>query len=414
MRKRWLPLLAVGALLLAQRRLRADGFFAPRREYLGRSAAMVASPRQEALLVFDGSTVTVTLRTHFRAGPDELAWLVPVPGDPVDIRQGDDAVFEELEAETAPRFLRYSGGGLGCGCGARGPEEISSAVIVERSGTAGIFGWTVLSATDAAALAKWLSDNGYVVPAGAERVLASYVKGGWKWLAMKVRAELAREPLLAPHPIVYSYRADRLVYPLAISQLSADLENEVVLYVLAEWRYECDNWSNRSSYALGSSRDARLSADAASPSGTNYEQLFRRATDAENSHLFVTEYSQDMNHVSGRAFLEKLGGPDPLRRSGDEPRTFWLTRLRAVMTPKAMDRDVVLRSRRTDFEDESRMRSIPVGATSQESPGQAAPRAAAGFGALALGLVLFRRPGRVGRACGAAALILATLIVASL
>ena len=54
-----------------------DGVMMPKK--IGRSTQMVASPKQEALLVTDGEMVKVILRTHFRAGPEELAWVVPVP-----------------------------------------------------------------------------------------------------------------------------------------------------------------------------------------------------------------------------------------------------------------------------------------------------------------------------------------------
>jgi hypothetical protein len=323
---------AAAAVLTAAGGARADGFFAPR--LLGEATKLVASPRQEALLVDLGETVQVTLRTHFRAGPEELAWVVPVPAKPTDIKKSDDAVFESLEERTAPRFYTRpsKGFGLGCHCG-RPADEAGGlgrkAVVVEETGTAGIFKYVVLSATEAQELTKWLNDNEYFVPAGAERIFERYVRKGWHWLAMRVRPEESGKPTLAPHPIGYTYEDDKLVYPLMISRLSADQDNEIVLYVLNSHRYLCANWANATI-----DRD-QVKLKAGTPSGTNYEELFEAMTTANQGRVFVTEYA-------ARIWLPLPGLDSADGASGEEPTYFYLTRLRAVMKPEAMDRDVVL------------------------------------------------------------------------
>ena len=314
---------------------RADGCFMVSTS----SGSIVASPRQEAVLITDGKRVQVVLRTHFRAGPKELAWIVPVPGKPGGIGQCDAAIFESLESNTAPRFhRRISKPWLSFGCNMMSARRgLSSGVVVEATGTAGIFKYHVLSASDTGALARWLDENKYKTPVGAERVFARYVKAGWYWLAMQVRPEVSDSATLAPHPITYTYAGQRLVYPMVISQLSADAENEILLYVLASTRYVCTNWTN-----LTIDHDD-IRANAETPSGTNYEQLLRTATVRSGGRLFVTEYA----HKQSQYFLE---GPDGLRTmlKGKGSSGVWggsyITRLRAIMTPTAMDRDVALAS----------------------------------------------------------------------
>lgn len=314
---------------------RGDGCYIAIQE-VGRSSQMAASPKQEAVLVFDGSTVEVSLRTHFRAGPKELAWVIPVPDKPADIRAGEEEIFKDLEQETAPQFYRVEYRGkvpFTCSSGA-GRVAVGPGVVVEATGTAGIFEWTVLSATGAGELMAWLAQNQYAIPVGAERVMEKYVGKGWYWLAIKVRPEVSDKPNLAPHPIVYSYADTQLVYPLIISQLSADLENEIVLYVLAKGRMAPANWPSKDIL------DFAVKQDKASRSGTNYEERIRRTTDEEGGHLFVTEFAADLDTGGYRPLLKRLTGIDPLSVA-DVP-TPYLTRLRAVMAPKAMDRDVVL------------------------------------------------------------------------
>jgi hypothetical protein len=302
---------------------------------IGKSGSLVTSPKQEAVLIFDGSTVQVVLRTHFRRGPQEVAWIVPVPAKPTDVQPCADRVFDQLESETAPRFYiveRTGGLHLGCG-GAATRSEIAPAVSVEKAGTAGVFQWVVLAARDASELVAWLNENKFAVPPESEAAFARYVAENWHWLAMKVRPELADKTILAPHPVVYTYRETRLVYPLAISRISADLENEIVLYVVAPGRYRCDNWANEeiSSQALR--------PDEMAPSRTNYEEVFRRAADERGGRVFITEFAQGLDTVGLRPLLGLLTQRDPLQ--GNLKATF-LTRLRAVVCPRAMDRDVIL------------------------------------------------------------------------
>ncbi|MBS3734876.1 MAG: DUF2330 domain-containing protein [Phycisphaerae bacterium] len=305
-------------------------------ELVGGAGDGVASPKQEALLATDGQEVTVVLRTYFRRGPDELAWVVPVPAKPDSVDKADDAIFEQLNRETTPRFFLPSnkGGGLGCGCGAANWAgngiQADPAVTVEEAGTAGIFEYVVLSAKEPKALHQWLNDHRYAVGVGADRVFARYVADGWYWLAMRIRPEEADKPTLAPHPITYTYTDDELVYPLVISQLSADLENEIVLYVVAPQRVACANWAN---HTVDADR-VRVVPD--SPSGTNYEKLITTATTEHGGHVFVTEYAQPVARAYG--LTDELAGLGTAGRQHDR----YLTRLRAVMTPKAMDRDVTL------------------------------------------------------------------------
>jgi hypothetical protein len=313
--------------------VRADGFFAPKIAIRTMSEPMIRSPRQEALLQVARGTVTVTLRTYFNKGPEEMAWVVPVPSEPVDIREGDSRVFWRLERDTAPAFSTGGGhGGLGCSCGGVVSDDLAGGVAVRKSGTAGIFEWKVIEADDSAKLTQWLTTNKYAVPVGAERVLAHYVGRRWWWLAMKVRADVGDQWTLAPHPIVYSYKADRLVYPLVISQLSADLENEIVLYVQADRRYACVNWSNRTI------TEGEIAEDHDSPSGSTYEAVLRKETLRALGHLFVTEYARNIARELPWLYREicKLD-PEVV-----QPAMPYLTRLRALMTARAMDRDVEL------------------------------------------------------------------------
>ena len=412
--------LAAAVLLLAAPAVAfADGFMSPKLS-VTESDRMVSSPRQEAVLITDGSFVQVVLRTYFRKGPEELAWLVPIPAMPFRVRQADQGVFDELEAMAGPRFYTISSGGpsLGCGCGGAGSGaavwRASPAVVVEWSGTAGIFKFEVLSARDAALLTRWLQDNGYAVPDRTEASVEPYVKAGWHWLAMRVRPDKAQQTTLAPHPVSYVYRADDLVYPLAISQLSAADRNEILLYVLADSRYAPRNWR------AASVRPDFVRGDPSASSGTNYERLFQELTDLADGRAFVTEYAQEVDlsfpSPAGAGTAQPGAGGQPA--AGEALRSAlhanlaarlkqpYLTRLRAVMSREAMDRDVELIP----------SQSGPV-ANRYDLGSAAAPVGRGGgvlaaFAVVALGTVLRRDPRRALRAAGAACLLLGCALLA--
>ena len=83
--------------------------------------------------------------------------------------------------------------------------------------------------------------------------------------------------------------------------------------------------------------DGRFRRSAGSPSGTNYEDRFRSETHRVGGRLFVTEFSENIDTVGFRPLLQRITGRDPLAVARMASH---LTRLRAVMTPQAMDRDV--------------------------------------------------------------------------
>ena len=377
----------------------ADGVMFSRavRVEVGQTGSLAKSPKQEAVLVFDGETVEVILRTHFRAGPKEVAWLVPVPAKPLRVAAGRERIFRRLEEETAPRFYYYKRTPkLGCGTGAA-RVAAGSSVTVESLGTAGIFEWVVLSGKDAKSLIRWLDTNHFTVPQGAEQAFESYVAKGWCWLAMKVRPELTEEDTIAPHPVVYTYKDTRLVYPLAISRLSSDIETEVVLYVLAASRYRVENWANREI------SDFHVKRLAGSPSGTTYERAFYEVMDEHGGHAFVTEFANRL----WRPLLGLITQRDTFRE--DLPATY-LTRLRAVVSLRAMDRDVVLVP---DTFGEHIFNEHPLAASATDGDMNTVGRLAVLSLALLVGLTLAASRRLGGRLLAVGCFLVSCLIIAS-
>jgi hypothetical protein len=69
------------------------------------------------------------------------------------------------------------------------------------------------------AIAGWLSENGFQIPAAASLVLADYAARKWVFAAVKLRPDPSLTPglHLTPHPLVFRFSTPRAVYPMALT-----------------------------------------------------------------------------------------------------------------------------------------------------------------------------------------------------
>ena len=81
----------------------------------------------------------------------------------------------------------------------------------------GVFETTTIASHDAKALQTWLSENGFAVPTNAEPVIASYVKDGWVFVATKVRRDQPDNETSTPHPLSFTFKTDKPVYPMRLT-----------------------------------------------------------------------------------------------------------------------------------------------------------------------------------------------------
>jgi hypothetical protein len=149
------------------------------------------------------------------------AVILPVPGDPtVKAVAGDPLGYLDL-ATTPPAAQTDSDGAVG------GAAPGGVAVIGRE--TVGGYDVSRLRANDPRALGRWLDEHGYATPAGAQPILAEYVRRGWRYVA--IRLAKGQEGSLTPLRIAFP--TPSLVYPMRLSRL-ATKPVSVTLYVLAD------------------------------------------------------------------------------------------------------------------------------------------------------------------------------------
>ena len=126
---------------------------------VGRSVTMVASPRQRSAAGLRRRQIQVTLRTSFRAGTNGRGWVIPVPRRPEHVAEADVNLFGRLEELTAPQFFVEKKRAVSTSVvGVPAYLRAVGRVVVAEIGKAGIFDYTVLTATGTTALREWLGN----------------------------------------------------------------------------------------------------------------------------------------------------------------------------------------------------------------------------------------------------------------
>jgi len=275
-------------LLLALLPLRAvaDGKVIPSLAF----TADVTIPDQRALIHFTNGIERLVIETRFSAEGTNFAWIVPLPAAPI-IEPATTGLFPTLDylfqphiRYRAPKFfiailVMLAVGWIGVRYGwrtaflvvvfiavavslllpalgtARGrvTAVAGDAVFVIDRRTVGAYDTATIASLDAQAILAWLSDNGFAQPATITNALQSYATNGWVFVAAKVRRDAPGFSTNAVHPLSFTFKTHRAVYPMRLTGAGAENNVTVELYVFGPGRaaarhFEVDSCL-RASYA---------------------------------------------------------------------------------------------------------------------------------------------------------------------
>ncbi len=272
MRRLILCLAASLTLHGAASQLMADGKVFPPKA----SAIPTVIPDQQALISWHDGVETLVIRNRLIASGEQFAWIVPVPA-PAEVTAVTPGLMPTLEALFQPRvryefpncvpailfvtlcvilglrhpyaaglllvagpFVWFVGSGLLHTQSAGGGSSAMPAVTVHQRVT--IDGYEVVSigSEDPEALIKWLEENGFAVDQASRPVIASYVKDGWQFAAVRLAGVKAdQEPAQAP-ALAFTFAATRAVYPLRLTGTQGKPIN-LELYVFGPQRAGLSN-----------------------------------------------------------------------------------------------------------------------------------------------------------------------------
>ncbi len=299
-------------------------------KYVGQAVSVAASPKQEAILIRERDLTQVTLRTHYRSGPEELAWVVPVPSVPeVDVAEIDS--FTELQVSTDPVFMlppvpdcMFEDMVFESAPSMAESEMAGDDVTVFASGEAGPYEYDVVGTEtgNVNALIDWLNENNYRITPEMEPLVYVYVEESMIFLAMKLQPNQGVQDI---QPIKITYESQQPMIPLRLTAVAATPNMGVYTWVFGRAQAEAQN------YAKLKVPDSELSLSGPFGGGTNYLQLVGTGVDRFEGKAFITEYAQPTSQLSV---------VDPLLQSLRQQYPY-VTRFYGQLSPEEMTVDPV-------------------------------------------------------------------------
>ncbi len=207
---------------------------------------------------------TFVIRPGFEGKVEDFGMLISFPTPPA-LRKVSEDIFPQIAKSIDPPEvvidlrLRFAPGRPQSRSGGRqtfrrdgGLELAKNEVRVLREEAVGMYQAVVLEAGSAAALKRWMDDNGYKYPTGMDAVCDEYIALGWCFVAEK--AKVGGKANVDPKPrmkdvdtklpsgstfdghvqaMAFRFETDKLVLPMRLSAYNeGELHN--VIYLLTD------------------------------------------------------------------------------------------------------------------------------------------------------------------------------------
>jgi hypothetical protein len=225
--------------------------------YVAKAGAELFNNKSQIILVRDGDMNVITMASDFKGNVKDFAMVVPVP---VVLKQEDikvvyKSLFDKLDAYSAPRLVEYYDGNP---CEPAVAEDVSFrknmstpatnnvtekekpesdkySVTIEAQYSVEEYEILILSAQESDGLKRWLTDNGYSIPAKAEEVLEPYIKNNMKFFVVKVNLE--KQKMLTDgylRPIQIRFKHDRFMLPIRLGMANGNGEQDMIVYAFTK------------------------------------------------------------------------------------------------------------------------------------------------------------------------------------
>ncbi len=356
----WLAVAIVLALFVALAAAPAQAFCG---FYVGRADASLYNEASQVIMVRRDNRTVISMANDYRGPLKEFALVVPVPTvlERSQIRIGERALFERIDAYSAPRLAEYFDpdpcrvypmkdrlarpAPASAMVSQENRRDKALGVAVEAAYTVGEYDIVILSAQQSDGLETWLRENGYRIPRGAAAALQPYIRQQMKFFVAKVNLEeQARTGVANLRPLQFAFESERFMLPIRLGMLNAKGPQDLVLYVLtANGRVEATNYRT-----LKVPANVELPLYVRGEFGRTYQALFSAQAAREDHRALFTEYFWDMSGCDPCAAdpltpaeLRSAGvwwANDGPSRGGGQP--VLLTRLHLRYTPASLPEDL--------------------------------------------------------------------------
>ena len=232
--------------------------------YTGPGVAIVRTGLQQTYVFYKDGVETFVIKPGFEGRVEDFGMLIPFPSPP-ELRKVPDNVFAQVDnaidppevvldlnpmVQPAADFAGFDANGPGGLRFDAGMQQDNVVVLKEEA--VGMYEVAVLEAGSAAALKRWMDDNGYQYPKGMDETAEAYVDEGWCFVAVKTKVGRAAgaEPAAGQRDVDtkkpknsvfngavqgmgFRFKSDRLVVPM---RLSASNQGELrnIVYLLTD------------------------------------------------------------------------------------------------------------------------------------------------------------------------------------
>ena len=301
--------------------------------YVAKADASLYNKASRVVLVRHDRKTVISMMNDYDGDLTEFALVVPVPVvlKKEQVHIGSRAVFDHIDAYSAPRLVEYFDEDP-CRVVTRALASSESSaridtkyqfkhrgaqngVRVEEEYTVGEYDIVILSATESDGLERWLVANGYRIPKGASAALQPYIRQDMRFFVAKVNlAEQAKTGVTYLRPLQFAFESEKFMLPIRLGMINASGPQDLLLYVLTrDGRVETTNYAT---VKLPSGQE--LPPYIKPEFADFYRAMFDRQVERETMRAVFTEYFWDMGWCDPCA-------ADPL--SADELRglgVFWL------------------------------------------------------------------------------------------
>ena len=261
----------------------------------------------QVVLMRMGTRTVLAMQNNYRGPLEAFAMVVPVPVvlKEKDVKTLPKEVFAKVDAMGAPRLveyweedpcapeMKYERLDMAAAVPAGAVPESKPdkyGVKIEAQFVVGEYQIVILSAQDSTGLDRWLRDQHYQIPAGAEPLLRPYVEAGSKFFVAKVDPAKVKfeDGRAALSPLRFHYDTEEFALPIRLGLANSSGTQDLIVSILApDQRYELANYKN---VTIPTNLDVK--DEVKTRFGEFYAALFDRTIE-KNPGAVVTEYAWD-------------------------------------------------------------------------------------------------------------------------
>ncbi|MCY7410368.1 MAG: DUF2330 domain-containing protein [Chitinophagales bacterium] len=296
--------------------------------YVAKADATLFNKTSQVILVRDGDKTTITMSSDFDGNVKDFAMVIPVPVilKRDNIRTIPSQIFQTLDNYSSPRLTEYYDENP-CesrvlyeydavskmsleSVAASGMEkdEEKYKVKIEAQYTVDEYDILILSASESSGLERWLTDNGYKIPAGAREVLQPYINSNMKFFVVKVNMEeLEKKQTKFLSPLQINFNSPKFMLPIRLGMANAKGAQDMIVYAFTKsGRVEATNYRT-----VKVPTDTKIPEFVSGCFGKFYVDTYRKHREEAGENNVYLEYAWNISG-SVTQFCDPCNGPPPM------------------------------------------------------------------------------------------------------